>query len=569
MARPMGRALGRLKRRRGIRSNAQAELPPRPPVDVETMQRRALTRLFLTLFSRGRGQRRALAPRATTGVGGRLASVLATYGLFGAVALVCFNQPLMVLSVYLQSFTFLMLGTALATSMGEVLFNEEESDILMHRPIPARALVSAKIGMLVRVALWMAGALNLVGFIIGVIGAHGSWWFIPAHVLSTVTSALFCTAGLVLTYQLGLRWFGRERLTALLTTTQVITSISIVLVSQIMPRLIERLGGKAASLAGAPWWVRLLPPVWFAGIDDALSGTGNVSSWELAAVGIAATALVLWLAVGKLAGAYEAGMRALNENAAPVRPRSGRRRWLDVAVHAPPLRWWLRDSAARASFVLTVAYLLRDRDVKLRVYPGLAPMLVIPLLPLLDRHSSLGPSAPSPFLIAFVGTYLGLIPYVGLDLLRYSQHWEAADLFRVVPLSGPARLANGARRAVLLVLTAPMVVVVAALVVAVSGATGTLALFLSGIVALPIFAMIPSVRHVVAPLSQAPDVAQSPRRTLSMFGVMVVSGIVSGLAAFAWSRGFFWTQLVVEAIVVAVLYTLMRAAAVRARWEPV
>ena len=43
---------------------------------------------------------------------------------------------------------------------------------------------------------------------------------------------------------------------------------------------------------------------------------------------------------------------------------------LDRLVEVPLVRWWLRDPVERAAVRLCGAYLLRDRDVKLRVYPG-------------------------------------------------------------------------------------------------------------------------------------------------------------------------------------------------------
>ena len=55
-----------------------------------------------------------------------------------------------------------------------------------------------------------------------------------------------------------------------------------------------------------------------------------------------------------------------------------------ILVRVPPLSWWLRDSVARAAFLLTAAYLVRDRDLRLRVYPALAPMLGFPLFMMLQ-----------------------------------------------------------------------------------------------------------------------------------------------------------------------------------------
>ena len=121
---------------------------------------------------------------------------------------------------------------------------------------------------------------------------------------------------MVLTYQVCLRWFGRERLEGLMTTTQVFVAIAAMLAGQLMPRMIMGTGGKM-SLAASAWWVCLLPPAWFAGLNDAITGSGARRSWALAACAVAATAVVLWLAFGTLARDYGAGLQNLNEASTP------------------------------------------------------------------------------------------------------------------------------------------------------------------------------------------------------------------------------------------------------------
>ena len=82
-----------------------------------------------------------------------------------------------------------------------------------------------------------------------------------------------------------------------------------------------------------------LPPAWFAGFDDALAGSGNISSWVMAGIGLAATATVLGLAFGKLARDYETGLQALNEApSASTNQAAGARRWISALVKAPPLQ---------------------------------------------------------------------------------------------------------------------------------------------------------------------------------------------------------------------------------------
>ena len=246
---------------------------------------RTLRRLFLTLFLRGRSSRGLRKESAPKSVGSKLALALVFYALFGVFALFFLQQPVFALSVYLHAMTLVFLGMFVAASAGEVLFNKDEADILMHRPVTPRALLWAKIGVLTEVSLWLAGAFNLAGFFVGIGGKDGGWLFPIAHAISTIMEALFCTGTVVLVYQLCLRWFGRERLDGLMTTAQVFVAVAAVVAGQVVPRLLIRISGTIKFNAGS-WWIGLLPPAWFAGFDDAFAGRGIRSSWELAGFGL-------------------------------------------------------------------------------------------------------------------------------------------------------------------------------------------------------------------------------------------------------------------------------------------
>ncbi|PWU18216.1 MAG: hypothetical protein C5B50_09655 [Verrucomicrobia bacterium] len=522
---------------------------------------RVLRRLFLTLFLRGRSSRGLQKSGAPKTVGSKLALTLLFYSLFGLMATMFIGQPLFVLTVYLHSMTLAFLGMFIASSAGEVLFNKEEADILMHRPIDARSLLWSKIGVMVQVSLWVAAAFNLVGLVVGAASPDGGWLFPLAHILSTATEALFCTSCIVLTYQLCLRWFGRERLDALMTTAQVIVAVVVVMGGQLAPQLFRfrgRIGVPAHS-----WWMAFIPPVWFAGFDEALTGHGGPMSWILASVGVGITAGLLLLAFGKLARDYERGLQTLQE-AAPARPQRSRRRWAEKLANVQPLRWWLRDPVSRASFLLMTAYLTRDRDVKLRVYPGLAPFLVMPVVFLVGMRSGV----TIDFGVAFSSAYLAAMPVLALNLLQYSQQWQAADVFRSAPLIGPARLCHGARRAVLCFLIFPALLVVSLLVWFGSGGGQFLAMLLPGIIALPIYSLLPVVRGRWAPLSQPTEEARSAGRAVSMMGVMLSSMALAGVAVAARTLGILPWFLLVEAILSIALYVILRSSMNAARWQP-
>ena len=535
--------------------------PPLLPEPVPSLEK-TLRRLFLTLFLRGRSSRGLRKNRAPQSLGKKLGLTLFFYALFGCLALAFKNQPIFALAVYLHAMTFGLLGMFVAASAGEILFNKEEADILMHRPVGPRQLLWAKIRVLVEVSLWLAGALNLVALVMGAFSAHGDWRFPLAHAFSTTMEALFCTGSVVLIYQLCLRWFGRERLEGIMTTAQVLMTVGLVLSGQILPRIVIHLNG-ALDASAAAWWMGLLPPAWFAGFDDALAGSGAGRSWLLAGLAVGFTTLVLWLAFGRLAQSYEAGLQLMNETVSPRVKVSGRRRWLSILVEMPPLSWWLREPVSRSSFLLTAAYLMRDRDVKLRLYPGIAPMLVIPFV---FMFQNVGRGEAS-FGLAMAGAYAGLIPLLALNLLQYSQQWQASDVFRVAPMTGPAAVCHGARRAVLLLLTLPMLLLFAGVGLAIRHDFSQLVLMLPGLVALPVYALIPSRLSGAVPLSVPTEEAKSAGRGLWMVLAMFSSMGLAGLAIFAKHQGYFWQFMLGEVLVALLAYFWMRQSLAKVRWR--
>jgi ABC-2 type transport system permease protein len=538
------------------------DAPPvlNPAVPTE----RTLRRLFLTLYLRGRSSRGLRLKGAPKSVAKKLALALFIYAMFGTFASAFARHPVFALAVYLHGITFVFLGMFVSASAGEILFNKEEADILLHRPVSPRELLWSKIRVLIQVSLWLAGALNLAGLFIGLSTSDGGLLFPFVHVLSTVLEALFCTSCIILAYQLCLRWFGRERLDGLMTTVQVFVAIAAVGAGQMLPRFILRFNGSGLlRFSAATWWIGLFPPAWFAGLDDAVAGSRAPGSWLLAAFGLAGTGALLWLAFGKLAQDYQAGLQTMAETVSRPRARS-QRRWTEILVNTPPIKWFFRTPISRATFLLTAAYLFRDRDVKLRVFPGLAPMLIIPLVFLFqDEHTS------KNFGLAFSGGFLASIPLLALDLLQYSQQWQASDIFRVAPMAGPGEICQGARRAVLLLLTLPVVLVICLLVWLVQRDVSQLLLFLPGILLMPLVALVPALLHRGMPLSLPNEEAKSAVRTVKMFGVMLLAAILSGITSWAFSAGWFGWLIAGELIVVIPAYLGGRVLVSRLRWRPV
>jgi hypothetical protein len=412
--------------------------------------------------------------------------------------------------------------------------------------------------VLIEVSLWLAGALNLMGLIFGVFASDGGISFPFVHILSTILEALFCTSCIVLAYQLCLRWFGRERLDSIMTMAQVLVTVFAVAAGQVLPRIILRYGG-LLRFGPNNWWIAFFPPGWFAGMDDAIAGQHATGSWLLAALGLVGTALTLWLAFGKLAHSYEIGLQSLGETVSRPRPPS-KRRWTEILAKLPPVKWF--SPVSRASFLLTLAYLFRDRDVKLRVFPGIAPMLILPFVFLVQDQQGF-----ESFGFAFSAGFLSTVPLNVLDVLQYSQQWQASDIFRVAPMNGPAEIAAGARRAVVCLIALPAFVLVGVIVWIAAHDITKLLLLLPGFLLVPLLALIPALMRRGVPFCLPNEESRSAARSLKMFLAVIPAGILSAIAARAFSAGWFGWLILAEIIILVPLYFGLRAAISKYPWR--
>lgn len=530
----------------------------------KTLSARALRQLYLTLFLRGFGARGQTKDTAPKSVRQKLFGVLAIYALFGLLTVSFKRLSVFALSTWLHGLTFFAIGLFLLTSTGETLFNRNEVDTLLHRPVSPRELLRAKAGVLVTVALWMAGALNFIGTLTGMGAPNGGVLFLPAHVASITLEILFCVGVVILTYQLCMKWFGRERLDAIMTTVQVVASIGFFVASQTLPRVMNT-RGEPTNLAASDTWTLFLPPAWFAGVDDAIAGSHSVDAWLLAAFAVAVTGGVLWMAMHRLASAYEEGLRVIGDAPTARAPR-GRASIASLLSRTPPISWSLGDPVARASFRLACAYLLRDREIKLRLYPGLAPALVMPVLPMFTIGFKHGVPA---FFTAFSGAYLCLIPLTAINMLEYSQQWQASDVYRSAPIAGPGAIQRGVQSAVVWLLTVPMFILASMLLLAFGAHVQQLALLAPGAILLPVCAQAACIEGRGVPLSLAGDPTKQAAYTALMFGAMIGATIVAAVAAVAWSGGWYVVFIAVEAAAVAWIYTTMKKGQDRAIWSSV
>src|SRR6185436_18111816 len=327
----------------------------------------------------------------------------------------------------------------------DILFNANESDVLVHRPIHPRTLLLAKTINLVAFTLVLATALNLFPTFFGLAISGARPWFPVAHLLSMMVLCVFCAAAVVCVYGIVIKFRDREKFDNFAAWSQVAMSVLFIGGYQIVPRLLQRFEG--LSFTPYAHYLYPLPPAWFAGFDSAVAGNLPYGGL-LALVGFAVTGLLAYTAIGRLSPSYGEGLAKIAEtsSSAPTPTRVRRRR----GIRNPILLWWLRDPVELRAFRLAAAYMRRDRDIKLRLYPSLTIFLIVPLISLLDQKS-LG-SAFVPLLTVWM---LGIMPYQAMQTLQMSQHYVAADIFAIAPLASAAPVFHGVRKATIFYLLLP------------------------------------------------------------------------------------------------------------------
>jgi len=524
---------------------------PNQAARLDWVQLRALLRCYWRLGTRGKLS--AAMGRVRTGKPRGLIFVTAMYMLTGLMASmqVFVHVDVFTFAMVLHSMTFFIVGMAATSESGDILFSPSESDVLLHRPIHPRTLLLAKWVNLIGLSAFLAAALNFFPTFFGLAAQGARWWFPFAHVASILLLSVFCSVTVVCTYGLIVRYFDREKFDNFAAWTQVAMSFLFIGGYQLLPRLMVRFD--RLSLDGSPYMFPW-PPAWFAAFDAiGCTETTRYFHWSLAAIGLVTTSALTYSAIGKLAPSYGEALAKLGESR---RRASAPKRALDITRRRrnPVLRWWLRDPIERASFRLAAAYMRRDREIKLRLYPSLSSFIIFPLMGLLDRRAGI-----STFIPLMTIWTLGTLPVTAMETLRSSSQAAAADIFATAPLESAASIFFGVRKAAIFFLLLPALCVAAVLILFLSsGGERALVLALPGLVAMPTVSLLPACLESYLPLSWLPRIGgQSSKNVVVMFGTMITMGILAVLSYVAWTMDFLWVLLAVEMGVVALVHWLL------------
>jgi hypothetical protein len=506
---------------------------------------RPLVRAQLRMSFRGRASQAFAGQLAGRPIG--VVWLFAMYVAIGAATLpaISAGADAFTYALITQLMTWTMCGLSLTAEAGDALFAPEEPDVLGHRPVVPEIVLAAKVTVLFAFSCSLAMAQNLLPT--AAIAMRLSWWAAVVHVGVVALAVALVTSVVTLIYGLAARLVPRERFDDVAAWSQTALAIVFVTLALVTPRSAMREG---VHIDPRAWFMLGLAPAWFAGLEAWLGSRAPDTAHLAVAAVVVTGALVCLLRAPVLVRLAAAIAHVQDERGGRrVQPvPSGERGWL---------RWWIRDPVELAAFQLATAYLRRDRDVRLRLRPSLVVFALLPLAGLVLEESRGGHLAP----LASV-CLLGMVPGVAMEALRISSHPVASELFAVVPIASTAAVFHGVRKAAIRYVMPAIALsgLLAALVV-----PGGLVLAVPGVLAVPVFSLIPGVFGPYVPL--ALPKARGQQAIANAVLLAASTGLLAVLvnATLAASRAGRLASLYADEVVVLVLVDACLRVVVRRR----
>jgi ABC-2 type transport system permease protein len=433
---------------------------------VDYPQFRALLGVKLTLDGRrqftafqqqgGRASRNALAFTLIMNV---------VMGFFMAMIIPMSSAPLTAMTL-VHGFVMVMVALSLIADFSSVLLDTKDNQILQPRPISSRTILAARMAHILSYIALLALSLSAASFVAGTI-KYGLGF--PGVLALTLAASVCLVVGAVnVLYLVAMRLTSGEKLRDIILYFQMFMTVIVVGGYQLLPRLVDVRGIGTWSLADR-WWVYLIPPAWLAAPVELLTGAVDAPRLILTGLGVVMPLATL-LTVLALAPGFKEALARLE---ATPRGKSGAPQ--STGTRRPGLAAWItRAPVERAAFEFLWSLSGRDRQFKLRTYPSVALVLILGAAFLFSSSESLRDTLetlPQTHKHLFMLYMCCALAPTGFFQMRYSDHHEAAWIYRALPLATPGQVLRAGLKVAIVRLVMPSFALVALIVLAIWGVT--------------------------------------------------------------------------------------------------
>jgi len=451
---------------------------------------------------------------------------LVTFAVFGGLiglVLLWTESPLTGLTL-INSFVMVMMGLMLVGDFTNVLVDTTDNAILLPRPVSDKTLLAVRTAHIVTYLGTLSLALSLGTMVTGTIAFHPLFALIYLGTL--ILSLIVVIFVVYLFYLLAMKMTDLEKFRDIILYFQIGMTIFFFGAYQLVPRLIDVKNLKDISIEDS-WWIYIMPPSWMAGPVELLTGNGGIPIWILTGLSLLVPIICLFFVLKILAPGFTQGLANLGNSA------SGSQGGGNEIGHSFFNRWWskilTRDPEERTSFQLLWALASRDRAFKLATYPAAAFVLIIMAVMFfgeLDDGDGLEAALAELrqdkiyLFILYFACYVGPL---ALIQMRFSDQYQAAWSYYVLPLTKPGVVISAGLKVVLARFSMPIFSIVASLVLLVWGPTVLVDIFLAGCVLLAFSLLIVLLMNPHFPFSTPRSAATSPQGMSIMLGMVVLA----------------------------------------------
>lgn len=360
--------------------------------------------------------------------------------------------------------------------------DRRDARILSVLPLKTTTFVAARLGALAWLfCLFVAGTMVIPALFFGVIAFNfgspaGIVRGVAAQLVAMSMAAAFGFFSLVALQCAMLALLGRAVVQRVSVVLQVVFAVALLQMLMFVPHVggFMRDGNLVPDWLSSPMASRL-PPVWFLGVYEVLSGFGGRGGYDLAAIAVLVTSSAVGGAVVLYAASYRRLTRRALETDGVVRTGATGVGLLEgigrLASVAP--RWVMGSPTERAICAFTMRTLVRSRQHRmlLAIYVAVALALIAgAVLPFLLRQNMAAFSRPRAALLSapLVMMFLVLVGMRGLFAIPVER--KANWIIRLCEPADRRAAIDGVRRAMLLFCVLPVVVAGTAATGAVWGA---------------------------------------------------------------------------------------------------
>ncbi|MPQ43860.1 hypothetical protein [Clostridium tarantellae] len=342
-------------------------------------------------------------------------------GIFMIPVMFIGDSYMLQMSIITGMFMF-MLSTTLISDFSTVLLDIRDRGIILTKPVKSITLSMAKV---MHVSIYMFyTSIALMGPMLLISVATKGITFFVISLIEIILINLLIISLTAFIYLLILKFFDGEKLKDIINFVQIILSIVMIVIYQLIGRVFSLIDLKVVF--NLKWWHLFLPPIWFAAPYEIILNRDFRGEMILLAALAIATPIILILLYIKLMPTFERNLQKLNNFSHKTKNKKSLLEKLSKYI--------CRNKYERAFLKFSLSIMKTERDFKLKLYPNLSLSFIFPfifLFPIFSKEGLQGLANTKLYLILYLGS---LFFVIGITLIEGSTNYKGAWIYKVCPI---------------------------------------------------------------------------------------------------------------------------------------